>query len=89
MSAWENDIKEGVWLRNSSAAPIRNHFAVVTPMSQIRELVTFLIWLFSVWGGVKGPFNNDTQNMKLNPAKGGFHMTAFFGAAMEPNRRYF
>ena len=34
---------EGVLLRNSSAAPFCNHFAVVTPMSRIRELVPFLI----------------------------------------------
>ena len=37
------DIKEGVLLRNVSAAPICNHFAVVPPSSRIREPVPFLV----------------------------------------------
>ena len=35
--------KEGVLLRNVSAAPICNHFAVVPPRSRIRESVPFLV----------------------------------------------
>ena len=35
--------KEGVCLRNVSAAPICNHFAVEPPMSRIRESEPFLI----------------------------------------------
>ena len=52
--------KEGVLLRNVSAAPICNHFAVVPPSSRIREPVPFLVWSFQVWGGggVKWTFND-------------------------------
>ena len=36
-------VKEGVLLRNVSAAPIYNHFAVLPPSSRIREPVPFLV----------------------------------------------
>ena len=36
-------IKEGVLLRNVSAAPISDHFAVLPPCSRIREVVPFLV----------------------------------------------
>ena len=48
-------IKEGVWLRNIRAAPMCNHFTVVTPESRIREPVLFLTWPFSAWGESNAP----------------------------------
>ena len=47
--------KEGVLLRNVSAAPICDHFTVVAPGCWMREPVPFLTWPFSVLGEWNNP----------------------------------
>ena len=59
--------KEGVWLRNVSAAPICNHFTVVTPGCWIREVCLFLgLTIVAVIGVLMVPITSIFRSVPQN-----------------------